>query len=82
MYVVFHDDFSVYYDIDELTQILEWYGHDADAEKIRESVAPADIVSIARGNYVRDTVLSELGLESDVGWAYSSHTPVTFRASG
>jgi hypothetical protein len=54
------------------------YGHGADAERLRQTVKPADITVIARGNYVRDTFLAEAGIESDAGWALSSHTPVWF----
>ena len=78
MYVVWDSKFSVYYDIDELIQFLEWYGYDAKAKELRQFVDTVEITTIARGKYIRDTVLIEAGIESDVGWALSSHTPVSF----
>jgi hypothetical protein len=80
MYV--SENIQVYYDIDELALFLEWYGYDADAEKLRQAVNSSDIITIARGNYVRDEVLAEVGFESEVGWVYSSHTPVWFSTKG
>jgi hypothetical protein len=78
MYVAWDDAFAVYYDIDELSQILDWYGYDTKADLLRRVIDSSEIVSIACGNYVRDAVLSEAGIESAVGWALNSHTPVTF----
>jgi hypothetical protein len=81
MYVV-GNDLSVYYDIDELIQILKWYGYDAEAENLRSSIDPADRITIAGREYALDTVLTEAGIVSDVGWALSSHTPVNFSIKG
>jgi hypothetical protein len=78
MYVAWDGNFSVYYDIDELSRFLEWYGYGAEAEKLLPAIDSADIITIARGNYVCDTVLAEAGIESGVGWELSSHTPVAF----
>jgi len=79
MYFTSDDGFVVYYDIDELTQILQLYGYDAIAEALREVIGPEEITAIASGSYVRDTVLSRAGVESGVSWITSSHTPVWFR---
>jgi hypothetical protein len=78
MYLVAEDGFTVYYDIDELAQFLEWYGYEAAAERLRQAIDPAGIVAIAGGNYVKDALLAKVGIASDIGWAYSSHTPVHF----
>jgi len=74
MYVISADDFTVYYNIEELTQILQLYGYDTEAEELRRNIDPADITAIAGGSYVRDTVLADAGVESDVeGLSASSH---------
>ena len=78
MYVVEKDNLSAYYDIDEFIQFLEFYGYDAKAKELRLAIDQTKIITIACGNYVRDTVLAEIGIESDVGWFFSSHTPVQF----
>ena len=78
MYVVFNGGFAVYFNIDELIQILDWYGYETEAEELSQAVDPEDIMTIAAGNYVRDEVLLEAGIASVVGWALSSHTPVSF----
>jgi hypothetical protein len=82
MYVVGTGGLLVYYDIDELAQFFEWYGYDAEAEKLRQSISPTDIVTVARGNYISDAALAKAGIESDVGWLLSSHTPVRFIIKG
>ena len=76
MYVVAEGGFTVYYDIDELIQTLEFYGYKAEVEKLREVIDPADLSAIAGGNYVHDDVLAGAGIDSTVGWAFSSHTQV------
>ena len=78
MYVAWDDDLAVYYDIDELAQFLELYGYSDEAEDLLQAVDPADTVTIARGRYVTEAVLAGAGIESAVGWAVSSHTPVWF----
>ena len=90
MYFISSDDFFVYYvyyNIDELTQILQLYGYDSEAEKLRQNIDPADITAIAGGNYVRDIVLAKAGVESDVGrLSASSKSPpvwsIRFNISG
>ena len=81
MYVAFGDNFTVYYDFDELIETLSLYGYDAFAELLLQAVEPSDIISIAGSNYVHDEVLTAAGAESTVGWAFSSHTPVWFTLS-
>jgi len=78
MYAVWDNAMSVYYDIDELIRFFEWYGYGVEAIELRQSVSQVDTVAIASGNYVLDTVLAEVGIDSDVGWELSSHTPVRF----
>ncbi|MCL1983075.1 MAG: hypothetical protein FWG53_08340 [Clostridiales bacterium] len=78
MYVAEGGSPAVYYDIDELVEIFKQYGHGEVAERLRQAVDPADLTAIARGNYVRDTALAEAGIETEVGWEFSSHTPVRF----
>jgi hypothetical protein len=77
MYVV-DDSLSVYYDMDELTEFLEWYGYSTDAERLRQTVHRADLIKIAGGNYAGAAVLAEAGIETQVDWELSSHTPVRF----
>jgi hypothetical protein len=78
MYVVSDSGFAVYYDIDELGLIMNWYGFESEAEGLSQAVDPEDIITIAAGNYVSDWVLADAGVISGVGWAFSSHTPVEF----
>ena len=68
----------IYYNIDDLIQFLDWYGYGNDAEKLSHAIDPGDLIYIARGNYVSDDTLAGAGIESDVGWWLSSHTPVEF----
>ena len=83
MYAVWGEDIAVaYYDIDEFTQVLEWYGYGDEAERLRQSIDPADIIPIARGNYVSETVLAEAGIITEISWFLSSHTPVVFHIRG
>jgi hypothetical protein len=82
-YVVFNDKLSVYYDTDELSQILELYGYPAVSAQLRSSIGPEYIMTIARGNYVSAAMLATAGIVTEVGrpyssQAYSTHTPVTF----
>ncbi|MCL1809665.1 MAG: hypothetical protein FWG42_07885 [Clostridiales bacterium] len=76
MYVAGGGSPAVYYDIDELAEIFKQYGHGDEAAKLRQAIDPADLTTIARGNYVKDTALAEIGAETAVGWEFSSHTPV------
>ena len=78
MYVVRGDGYSVYYDIDEMTRFLDWYGYEGEAMKLRQTVDQTEIITIARGNYVSDTTLRAAGVASDVNLMLSSHTPVSF----
>lgn len=78
MYVVYGDHFSVYYDIDELVQILEAYKHDEAIDNLRRVIGRDDVTIIAGRNYIRDLKLAGAGIESEVGWEVSSHTPVSF----
>ena len=80
MYVVWGDDISVYYDIDELAELLEWYGYASESANLRRSIAPADIAAIAGGSYVREINLAKAGIDVDNTWMLSSSrpTPVLF----
>ena len=78
MYVAGSDGLAVYFDIDELAQFFELYGYSDKAEALRRDIDPFDTVIIARGRYATDEALAKSGIESDVGWAVSSHTPVLF----
>jgi len=77
MYVTSADGFTVYYNIDELTQILQLYGYDSEAEELRQVIDPDEITAIAAGNYVRDTVLDKAGVESGRGLSTSSASSPT-----
>ncbi|MCL1810404.1 MAG: hypothetical protein FWG42_11675 [Clostridiales bacterium] len=78
MYVAGNGNKDVYYDIDELAEILEQYGHGDEAATLRKRASAAGLTAIARGDYIRDTALAEIGAETEVGWEFSSHTPVLF----
>jgi hypothetical protein len=85
MYIVRENGNSTYYDIDELALFLEWYGYGVEAEKLRQSVDLSEMVTIARGNYVRGEKLAEAGITFDFGLSYSSDssdTPVLFNTKG
>ena len=69
---------KVYYDIDELIQFLEYYDYGVAAEMLRQTIDPAAKVFIASGNYVSDEVLAKAGIQAEIGWLLSSHTPVSF----
>ena len=70
--------FTAYYEIEALAQFLEWYGYGMEAKKLREQLDSGDRVPIACGYYLHDTMLAEIGIESDISWEASSHTPVKF----
>ena len=78
MYVVFEEGFAVYYDYNELLQILDWYGYESETGALSQAIAKADVVTIAGGGYARDVILAGAGVESFVEWELSSHTPVSF----
>jgi hypothetical protein len=61
---------SLYFDLDEVAQLLEWYGHNDDAKALRLSAATAEITDIARGRYIRDTALSFAGIETHIGQGF------------
>ncbi|MCL1838520.1 MAG: hypothetical protein FWG47_04285 [Propionibacteriaceae bacterium] len=71
-----------YYDVNELTEILTWYGYSAKAEQLRQVLDSTNLTAIARGEYVRGATLAKAGINVEVGWQYSSHTPVWFRIAG
>jgi len=82
MYVVSLNEAFVYFDFDELCEVLRWYGYAHVADRLLREVERADFVSIARGRYVSGAALAGLGVTTDVGWALSSHTPVAFNVDG
>ena len=71
------DDLSAYFNYHELIDILDWYGHDGKVKEL-QYMDTSNLTVIAGRPYIRDTDLAELGIETDIGWVYSSHTPVRF----
>ncbi len=77
MYMV-DSDFSVYFDITELANILELQGKDELAGRLRSIGNTSNLPVITGKTYVNDSGLAEAGITVKIGWQYSSHTPVSF----
>lgn len=76
MYLVNMD--FVYFDIAELADILELQGRDELAERLRSIMNTGNLSVIAGKAYITDSGLAEAGITVEIGWMYSSHTPVRF----
>ena len=69
---------TVYFDINEFADILQWQGRDQIAEKLRNYANSSQLVAIAGKTYVSFDGLKENGITCDIGWAISISTPVRF----
>jgi hypothetical protein len=70
--------YPVYFDIDELAYILELQGKTEIADKLR-AVGEADGLPVIAGKaYVDGAGLAKAGISVEIGWGYSSYTPVRF----
>lgn len=78
MFVVFQDDFTTYFDIQELADILELQCRSGLAAGLRQINYTTNLPVIAGKTYIKDTGLAEAGISVEVGWVFSSHTPVRF----
>ncbi len=78
MYLVNDNSFKVYFDKTEFADILEMQGRGELADKLRRYNNTNYLPVVNGKTYISDTGLSELGITVDIGWAYSSHTPVKF----
>jgi len=75
-YVVYKNEFIVFFNIDELIQILDRHGYKTKAETLRQSIDLADTAVIAQGNYVTSSDLAKLGIDVNVNLMYCSHIPI------
>jgi hypothetical protein len=75
------DDLSAYFDIAELAVILELQGRDEVAERLRTIKNSSNLSIIADKTYIKNSGFAEAGIAVDIGWAYSSHTPVRFTSA-
>ncbi|MBH1940388.1 hypothetical protein I5677_05690 [Mobilitalea sibirica] len=78
MYMVDADFSSIYFGIEELADVLELWGRDELAKKLRSLEKAGDLFVIADKAYITGDELTEAGITVEIGWAYSSHTPVSF----
>ncbi len=78
MYLVNDNTFKVYFGKTEFADILEMQGRGELAEKMRQYAITSHLVVINEKTYLTHEGISELGITMDIGWAYSSHTPVEF----
>lgn len=77
MYIA-EPNLSVYFDISELSYILELQGKDELAGRLRSIGNAGNLPVIAGKAYVNDSGLAKAGITVKIGWLYSSHTPVSF----
>jgi len=67
---------SMYFDMDELVQILEWYGYADKAAELRQSIGRDEFMTIAGKKYLHSDALAKVGIETDMILYLSSCTPV------
>lgn len=72
------DNLATYFDVRELIEILETMGKEEDARKLRAVDEAGSLPVIADRAYISDAGLEAAGVGVNIGWAYSSHTPVSF----
>jgi hypothetical protein len=75
------DDLTAYFDIEELANILKLQGRDDLAGRLFSIVNKNNLPVIAGKAYMKDSEFTEAGITVEIGWAYSSHTPVSFTTS-
>ncbi|HHW23445.1 MAG TPA: hypothetical protein GXX26_11295 [Clostridiaceae bacterium] len=78
MYIVHSDFYTTYFDIDELINILGFRGREHIAEKLRQIRIKGGLPVISGKTYIMESGLAEAGISVEIGWQFSSHTPVTF----
>ena len=82
MFVVYGDGFVTYFDIAELAEILALQDRSELANKLRQIIKTNNLPVIAGKAYITEAGLAEAGIAVDIGWALSSHTPVSFISTG
>lgn len=70
--------YEVYFDINELADILRWQGREPIAEKLLGYANSDQLVMIAGKSYISSDGLKENGITCDIGWSVSFATPVWF----
>ncbi len=80
MYVVYENGFSTYFDAAELADILALQGRSALAGKLRQ-ISTDKLPVIVGKAYITDAGLADAGIVVEIGWALSSHTPVSFTST-
>ena len=78
MYVTMDSALESYFKISELYEFLWNYGYDQAAEVVLTQIPQSGVHEIAGRKYVSEYTLKRMGISVDVGWQYSSHTPVSF----
>ncbi|MCL2788894.1 MAG: hypothetical protein FWD59_10475, partial [Micrococcales bacterium] len=66
------------YDVDELSRLLAWYGHDTAAQALLAALNPADVSDIVGKRYLKTATLAALGIETGINVSIGSHTSVAF----
>ncbi len=69
---------SAYFDITEISDILQLQGRKELAEKLRFIASTSNLPVIAGKAYLKEDGFAEAGIAVKIGWELSSHTPVSF----
>ena len=78
MYLISKDTLLLYFNIAELANILELQGRDELSNKLRLYTETGTLAFIGGKPYVAAEDLAAEGILVEIGWALSSHTPVSF----
>jgi len=82
MYVVPEEPYAAYFDLAELAEILDLQDRSELAGKLRCIARAKKLPVMADKTYLAADSLAEAGISVEIGWGFSSHTPVRFISSG
>lgn len=80
LYMIDTDHLTTYFDIVELADILTLQARNELAAKLHQTMSTDNLPAIAGKTYITVSGLAAVGITVDIGWSYSSHTPVSFTA--